>query len=225
MKGHLMRLGVKVRRSELRASIHRVDHERTVERHSHVVNRRTYLVAAPNSVWHVDGNHKLIRWRLVVHAGVDGFSRSIVYIECASNNKSATVLNVFRVGVSEFGDESCVIAGSSIYNERVERMWRDVYRCVSKHYAEFGIPDCVRSGDGGENVGIWSYMLNIHSGDESCVIAGSSIYNERVERMWRDVYRCVSKQYADLFQSLERDGFLDPLNEDDIFALYILATH
>ena len=65
---------MKVRRSELRASIHRIDHERTVERRSHVINRRTYMVAAPNAMWHVDGNHKLIRWWFVIHAGVDGFS-------------------------------------------------------------------------------------------------------------------------------------------------------
>ena len=48
MKGHLLRLGMKVRRSELRASIHRIDHERTVEQRSHIINRRTYMVAAPN---------------------------------------------------------------------------------------------------------------------------------------------------------------------------------
>ncbi|XP_041481276.1 uncharacterized protein LOC121428592 isoform X1 [Lytechinus variegatus] len=27
------------------------------------LQRRTYRVAAPNSLWHVDGNHKLIRYR------------------------------------------------------------------------------------------------------------------------------------------------------------------
>jgi len=27
-----------------------------------------------------DGHHKLIRWKLVVHAGIDGFSRLIVFI-------------------------------------------------------------------------------------------------------------------------------------------------
>ena len=55
IKGHLLRLGVKVHRSDLRASIHRIDYERTVERRSHTIKRRTYMVAAPNAVWHVDG--------------------------------------------------------------------------------------------------------------------------------------------------------------------------
>ena len=185
IKGHLLRLGVKVRRSDLRASIHRIDHERTVERRSHTIKRRTYMVAAPNAVWHVDGNHKLIRWRFVIHAGVDGFSRTVVFIKCANNNKSATVLEAFRMGVSQFG-----------------------------------IPDCVRSDHGGENVGIWRYMLEVHPGNDSCVLTGCSTHNVRVERLWRDVYRSVSKQYTEIFQSLESDGFLDPLNEADIFSLH-----
>ena len=28
---------------------------------------RTYSVSGPNSLWHIDGHHSLIRWRLVVH--------------------------------------------------------------------------------------------------------------------------------------------------------------
>ena len=93
------------------------------------------MVAAPNAMWHVDGNHKLIRWRLVIHAGVDGFSRTVVFIKCANNNKSVTVLEAFRMGVSQFG-----------------------------------IPDCVRSDHGGENVGRWRYMLEVHPGNDSCVL-------------------------------------------------------
>ena len=185
LKGHLSRLGIKVRRSQLRASIHQVDHEGTVDRRSNTIKRRTYSVPAPNAMWHVDGNHKLIRWRLVVHAGVDGFSRTIVYIMCANNNKATTVLEAFVGGVSKFG-----------------------------------IPECVRSDHGGENVDVWRYMLEVHGENETCVRTGSSTHNERIERMWRDVYRCVSSQFAETFHGLESSGVLDPLNEVDIFCLH-----
>lgn len=87
LQGHMLRLGVKVPRSALRASIHRVDHVNTINRSSRVINRRTYTAAHPNAVWHIDGMHKLIR-RFVVHAGVDGFSRMVVYIKCADNNRA-----------------------------------------------------------------------------------------------------------------------------------------
>ena len=45
----------------------------------------------------------MIRWRLVVHAGVDGFSRCVVYIKCANNNCADTVLESFSEGLAEFG--------------------------------------------------------------------------------------------------------------------------
>ncbi len=66
LQGHMLRLGIKVPRIRLRATIHNVDHENTVARRSTVVKRRVYSVSHPNAVWHIDGNHKLIRWRFVV---------------------------------------------------------------------------------------------------------------------------------------------------------------
>lgn len=43
------------------------------------------------------------RWRLVIHGGIDGFSRFIVYLHCSSNNKSETVLHFFDDAMREFG--------------------------------------------------------------------------------------------------------------------------
>ena len=53
--------------------------------------------------------------------------------------------------------------------------------------------------------------------NEHVVITGSSTHNERIERLWRDVFRCVERFY-DIFYSLE-EAALDPLNETDIFCL------
>lgn len=160
LNGHMLSRGIKVPRSSLRATIHRVDHENTVQRSSSVVNRRTYCAQRPNFVWHIDGMHKLIRWKFVVHAGVDGFSRLIVYINGADNNRASTVLEQFINGVSSFGLPShvrsdhggenvdvwqymlhahnsgtSVITGSSTHNERVERMWRDLGRSVTSVFS------------------------------------------------------------------------------------------
>ena len=38
-------------------------------------------------MWHVDGYHKLIRWRIVVHGEIDGYSRVVGYLKAAVNNK------------------------------------------------------------------------------------------------------------------------------------------
>ena len=36
-----------------------------------------YIWCPAQTIWHIDGNHKLIRWRFVVHRGIDGYSRMI----------------------------------------------------------------------------------------------------------------------------------------------------
>ena len=45
----------------------------------------------------------LYRWRLVIHGGVDGFSREPVYLPCSSNNRANTVLTLFQEAVSPYG--------------------------------------------------------------------------------------------------------------------------
>ena len=72
--GHLAAHGIVVQ-VRVRMSIHRVDPENMAIRRS-VTIRRSYHVEGPNALWHVDGNHKLIRWRLVIHGAIDGYSRT-----------------------------------------------------------------------------------------------------------------------------------------------------
>ncbi len=46
---------------------------------------------------HINGHHKLINWRFVIHGGIDGFSRSIVYLKCSPNNYAATKIEPDRL--------------------------------------------------------------------------------------------------------------------------------
>ena len=85
---------------------------------------------------------------------------------------------------------------------------------------EYGLPDYVRSDHGGENVDVWRYVIFNHNLDYSRTITGSSVHDERIERLWRDVHRCVCSTYATLFRSMESSGFLDPLNEVDRYCLH-----
>lgn len=45
----------------------------------------------------------IFRWRIVVHGGIDRFSRLPVYLHASSNNKAATVVDLFRKAVEEYG--------------------------------------------------------------------------------------------------------------------------
>ena len=159
MQAHLLRVGVRVQRQRLRLTIHRVDPTNTALRRATTVRRRVYQVQGPNSVWHLDGNHKLIRWRFVIHGGVDGFSQMIVFLQCCTNNTAPTVLTLFEDAIRQYGlpekvrtdlggentdvwrlmsdihnSSSAVITGSSTHNERIERLWNDVRRSVTEEF-------------------------------------------------------------------------------------------
>ena len=43
------------------------------------------------------------RWRLVIHGGIDGYSRIPVFLSCSSNNESQTVLNLFISAIEHYG--------------------------------------------------------------------------------------------------------------------------
>ena len=61
------------------------------------------------------------RWRLVIHGGVDGYSRMVVYLKCADNNRAATVLELFQAVTCEFGIPSRVRADRGGENTGVAR--------------------------------------------------------------------------------------------------------
>ena len=92
--GHLRSLGLRLPRWRARNSLLRVDPHGVASRLRQALHRRQYSVPGPNSLWHVDGHHKYIRWKIVIHGGIDGFSREIVYLKAAANNRSETVLSM-----------------------------------------------------------------------------------------------------------------------------------
>jgi AcrR family transcriptional regulator len=186
MAGHLASRGIIVQRARLRGSIHRTDPENTAIRRSIAVRRRVYNVDGPNSLWHIDGHHKLIRWKFVTHGAIDGYSRTITYLKCADNNRASTVLSAF-------------VEAAHIH----------------------GLPERIRSDHGGENIEVWRFMVEQH-GSASSVITGSSTHNERIERLWRDVYRCVASIFYEMFFSLENEGKLNPGNEIDLYCLHFV---
>jgi len=132
-----------------------------------------------------DGHHKLIRWKLVVHAGIDGFSRLIVFLHCSSNNRASTVYELFLTAVQHLG-----------------------------------LPSRVRSDQGRENILVACHMLEHRGAHRNSMLTGSSIHNQRIERLFHDVFRCAVQLYYRLFYFLEDQGKLEPSNHKHMYALH-----
>ena len=66
-EGYLRQMGLRVQRQRIRNSLQRVDSRGIRSRFNGILHRRVYSVPMPNSLWHIDGHHKLIRWRIIVH--------------------------------------------------------------------------------------------------------------------------------------------------------------
>ena len=52
------------------------------------------------------------------------------------------------------------------------------------------------------------------------MITGSSVHNQRVERLWRDMHKSVTILYYRLFYFMEHNLLLNPLNELHLWALH-----
>ena len=86
MTGYFHSLGLHVHRSRIRSALNNVDPHNTILRRGTVVSRRKCFVKWPNSLWHIDGHHFLIRWKFVIHGCCDGKSRKIMFLHCSTNN-------------------------------------------------------------------------------------------------------------------------------------------
>ena len=69
-----------------------MDPANTALRWGIVVSRRQDLVPWPNGLWYLDGHHSHIRWGLVIHGCIDGFSRRIMFLRCSINNNLSQTL-------------------------------------------------------------------------------------------------------------------------------------
>jgi hypothetical protein len=54
------------------------------------------------------------------------------------------------------------------------------------------------------------------------VIVGSSVHNQHIERLWRDVFSGVTQSLYSLFYKLEELGLLDPLDDTNLYALHFM---
>lgn len=123
----------------------------------------------------------------MTHAGIDGNSRLITYINCSTDSKALTVLTYF-------------VRATCLY----------------------GLPSRVRSDHGGENT-LVALLMNLLQGQgQARHITGRSVHNQRIERLWRDVFQQVVHYFYRLFYSFEDEQILNPEDNTQKMALKVV---
>ena len=126
------------------------------------------------------------RWKIVVHGCIDGYSRRIVYLKAADNNRSDTVLQLFADAVNHLG-----------------------------------LPIRVRADRGGENTGVARTIYARTSTKRTWkFLCGSSVHNQLIERLWRDLFQSCLVSFYHLFYDMEDNLLLNVDNPLHMFCLH-----
>lgn len=84
---------------------------------------------------------------------------------------------------------------------------------------QYGLPSCIRCDQGRENRLIAQHMIHHRGINCGSALVGSSVHNQRIERFWWDMHRCVIQTLYWLFYFLKHQDMLDSVNEFHLFAL------
>ena len=83
-------------------------------------------------------------------------------------------------------------------------------------------PSRIRVDHGVANVWVCEAMVDARGEGRCSFIAGPSTHNQRIERLWRDVFRTVSHYFYYIFYAMEDAGILNTTNAHNMLALHIV---
>lgn len=95
-----------------------------------------------------------------------------------------------------------------------------VHRLFVDAVQHYSLPSRVRCDQGRENTMVAAHILENRGVDRNSVIVGSSVHNQWIERLWRDMHRCVTQLFNRLFYYLEHKNYLNPINEVHVMVLH-----
>jgi hypothetical protein len=74
----------------------------------------------------------------------------------------------------------------------------------------------VRGGYGKEKIRVCQFMEFTLVQNRGSYIAGRSVHNQRIERLWIDVWMSFTSRFVNIFYQLETEGILNVDVDEDI---------
>ena len=97
---------------------------------------------------------------------------------------------------------------------------KTILKLFIKAGQQYGFPSRERSDFGGENIDVARFMILLRGANRGSHLTGRSVHNQRIERLWRDVFSQCFSLYYHLFYYMESSGIFDCEN-----ALHLCALH
>ena len=103
LTNHYPFCGETILREILKESMHCISEVGIQSRRKGRLKSRIHNVKGAYQLWHIDTDHKLLKWYLIIFGTIDGYIRLPVSLQFISNNKASTVLACFIKGVHTYG--------------------------------------------------------------------------------------------------------------------------
>ena len=96
----------------------------------------------------------------------------------------------------------------------------NVLQLFTEAVMKYSCPSRVRADRGRENTLVADYMICQRGPNRSSFICGRSVHNQRIERLWRDLFVSCTFLYYSLFYHMEETNILDRDDEVCLFCLH-----
>ncbi|PIK48035.1 hypothetical protein BSL78_15097 [Apostichopus japonicus] len=170
--------GLNVNRETIRILLSILDPDGVDQRRRRRLVRRRYVTRGPNFVWHIDGWDKLKPFGVAVHGCIDGFSRSIIWLNAYYTNNNPRIIAGYYI-------EEVAKRNGCPRMIRADRGTENSVAChIQRYLRRHGVD------------------AQVHNS----FIYGTSVTNQRIESFWSIFKKHFGQFWIDLFGFLREEG-------------------